>query len=75
MFTTFFEVYEDLTGEKPSFYHFDSSERKGWAAVIVDLDKAQAKGLSLALNSLCNFISAEQHLLYILKSCLVHFER
>ncbi|EXX69589.1 hypothetical protein RirG_094700 [Rhizophagus irregularis DAOM 197198w] len=74
MFTTFFEVYEDLTGEKPSFYHFNS-EKKGWAAIIVDLDKGQAKGLSLALNSLCNSISAEQHLLYILKSCSVHFER
>ncbi|PKB97745.1 hypothetical protein RhiirA5_432550, partial [Rhizophagus irregularis] len=35
----------------------------------------QAKELSLALNSLCNSISAEQHLLYTLKSCLVHFER
>ena len=74
MFTTFFKVYEDLSGEKPSFYHFNS-EKKGWAAIIVDLDKAQAKGLSLALNFLCNSISAEQHLLYILKSCLVHFER
>ncbi|RGB26473.1 hypothetical protein C1646_770398 [Rhizophagus diaphanus] len=68
MFTTFFEVYEDLTGEKPSFYHFNS-EKKGWTAIIVDLDKGQAEGLSLALNSLCKSISAEQHLLYILKSC------
>ncbi|PKY41881.1 hypothetical protein RhiirA4_455574 [Rhizophagus irregularis] len=74
MFTTFFEVYEDLTEEKPSFYHFNS-EKKGWAAIIVDFDKGQAKGLSLALNSLCNSISAEQHLLYILKSCSIHFER
>ncbi|GBC31766.2 uncharacterized protein OCT59_013015 [Rhizophagus irregularis] len=74
MFMTFFEVYENLTGEKPTFYHFNS-EKKGWAAIIVDLDKGQAKGLSLALNSLCNSISAEQHLLYTLKSCLVHFER
>ncbi|CAB5359646.1 unnamed protein product [Rhizophagus irregularis] len=38
MFTTFFEVYEDLTGEKPSFYHFNS-EKKEWAAIIVDLAK------------------------------------
>ena len=74
MFTTFFEVYEDLTKEKPSFYYFNS-EKKGWAAIIVDLNKAQAKGLSLALSSLYNFISAEQHLLYVLKSCLVHFGR
>lgn len=74
MFTTFFEVYEELVGEKVSFHHFNS-EKKGWAAIIVDLDKAQAKGLSLALNSLYNPISAEQHLLYVLKSCLIHFER
>src|SRR5437870_1174189 len=74
MFTAFFEVYEDLTGEKPSFYYFNS-ERKGWGAIIVDLDKGQAKGLSLALNSLNNFIDADQHLLYVLKSCLIHFER
>ena len=57
MFTTFFEVYEDLTKEKPSFYYFNS-EKKGWATIIVDLDKAQTKGLSLALSSLYNFISA-----------------
>ena len=76
MFTAFFEVYEDLTGQKPFFYYFNNnSEKKGWAAIIVDLDKGQAKGLSLALNLLCNSINAEQHLLYVLKSCLIHFER
>ncbi|CAB5212101.1 unnamed protein product [Rhizophagus irregularis] len=77
MFTAFFEVYEDLTGEKPTFYYFNSenSEKKGWAAIIVDLDKGQAKGLSLALNSLYNSLSPEQHLLSVLKSCLIHFER
>ena len=74
MFTSFFDVYEQLTGEKPSF-HYLNSEKKGWAAIIVDLDKGQAKGLSLALNSLYNSINAEQHLLYVLKSCLIHFER
>jgi hypothetical protein len=58
MFITFFKVYEDLIEEKPSFYHFNS-EKKGWAAVIVNLNKDQAKGLSLTLHSLCNFISAE----------------
>jgi hypothetical protein len=78
MFTAFFEVYEDLTGEKLTFYYFNSedSEKKRWAAIIVDLDKGQAsKGLSLALNSLYDAISPEQHLLYVLKSCLIHFER
>lgn len=76
MFTAFFEVYEDLTGEKPFFYYFNNNlEKKGWAAIIVDLDKGQAKGLSLALNLLYNSINAEQHLLYVLKSCLIHFER
>ncbi|CAB4481210.1 unnamed protein product [Rhizophagus irregularis] len=77
MFTAFFEVYEDLTREKPTFYYFNSenSEKKGWAAIIVDLDKGQAKGLSLALNSLYNSLSPEQHLLSVLKSCLIHFER
>jgi hypothetical protein len=76
MFTAFFEVYEVLTGQKPFFYYFDNnSEKKGWAAIIVDLDKGQAKGLSLALNLLCNSIDAEQHLLYVLKSCTIHFER
>jgi hypothetical protein len=74
---TFFEIYENLTGNKPTFHHFnlENSEKRGWAAIIVDLDKGQAKGLSLALNSLCNTISSEQHLLYVLKSCLIHFER
>ncbi|RGB33073.1 hypothetical protein C1646_762086, partial [Rhizophagus diaphanus] len=45
IFIAFFEVYEDLTGEKPTFYYFNSenSEKKGWAAIIVDLDKGQAK--------------------------------
>ena len=77
MFMAFFEVYEDLTGEKPTFYYFnlEDSEKKGWAAIIVDLDKGQAKGLSLALNSLYDAISSEQHLLYVLKSCLIYFER
>jgi hypothetical protein len=77
MFMAFFEVYEDLTGDKPIFYHFnlENSEKKGWAAIIVDLDKGQAKGLSLALNSLYSAMSPEQHLLYVLKSCLIHFER
>ena len=74
MFTSFFDVYEQLTGEKPSF-HYLNSEKKGWAAIIVDLDKGQAKGLSLALYSLYDSINAEQHLLYVLKSCLIHFER
>jgi len=74
MFSAFFEVYEDLTGEKPSFQYFNS-EKKGWGAIIVDLDKGQARGLSLALNSLYNSISAEQHLLHVIKSCLIHFER
>jgi hypothetical protein len=74
MFTAFFEVYETLAGEKPSFCYFNS-EKKGWSAIIVDLDKGQAKGLSLALNSLYDSISAEQHLLYVVKSCLIHFER
>lgn len=74
MFTAFFEVYETLRGEKPSFYYFNS-EKKGWSAIIVDLDKGQAKGLSLALNSLCNSISTKQHLLYVVKLCLIHFER
>ncbi|UZO20703.1 uncharacterized protein OCT59_013122 [Rhizophagus irregularis] len=75
--SAFFEVYEYLTGEKPTFYYFNSenSEKKGWAAIIVDLDKGQAKGLSLALNSLYNSLSPEQHLLSVLKSCLIHFER
>jgi len=60
MFTAFFEVYEDLTGQKPFFYYFNNnSKKKGWATIIVDLDKGQAKGLSLALNLLCNSINAE----------------
>ncbi|GBB97822.1 hypothetical protein RclHR1_03080011 [Rhizophagus clarus] len=45
----FFEVYEDLIGEKPSFYHFDNSERKGWTVIIVDLDKVQAKSCLIHL--------------------------
>ncbi|CAB5121880.1 unnamed protein product [Rhizophagus irregularis] len=72
-----FNAYDEdnhSSKRKANFYHFNS-EKKGWAAIIVDLDKSQAKELSLALNSLCNSISAEQHLLYTLKSCLVHFER
>ena len=77
MFMAFFEVYEDLTSNKPIFYHFNSenSEKEGWAAIIVDLNKGQAKGLLLALNTLYNAINPEQHLLHILKSCLIHFER
>lgn len=72
MFLAVFDVIFSLTKKKVKFFHIDSD---GWESVIVDLDPAQAKGLGEALHTLDNSKSWDEHLTYILKSCLVHYER
>ncbi|CAB4467683.1 unnamed protein product [Rhizophagus irregularis] len=47
----------------------------GIGCILADLDTAQAKGLGLALHDLDHEKSWETHLTFILKTCLVHFER
>ncbi|CAB4479109.1 unnamed protein product [Rhizophagus irregularis] len=47
----------------------------GIGCILADLDAAQAKGLGLALHDLDHEKSWETHLTFILKTCLVHFER
>ncbi|RIA90504.1 hypothetical protein C1645_737821 [Glomus cerebriforme] len=69
--------YKHVFGEinKLEFNAYNENNNSRWAAIISDLDKGQAKRLSLALNFLYNSLSLEEHLLYVLKSCLIHFER
>ncbi|GBC30835.2 uncharacterized protein OCT59_015971 [Rhizophagus irregularis] len=59
--------------EKPvKFYHIDGT---GWKCILGDLDPGQAKGLGLALEKRDPSRNWEEHLTYIFKSCLVHFNR
>ncbi|CAB4496377.1 unnamed protein product [Rhizophagus irregularis] len=78
MFTAFFEVYEDLTVESQLFIisiQKTLKKKDGLLLLLIWIKVKQAKELSLALNSLYNSLSPEQHLLSVLKSCLIHFER
>ena len=63
---------ENLSGIAVKFYHIDGT---GWKCILGDLDTSQAKGLGLALAKKDSSKSWEDHLTYIFKSCVVHFNR
>ncbi|CAB5192952.1 unnamed protein product [Rhizophagus irregularis] len=72
LFTQLFEVIENLSEKPVKFYHIDGT---GWKCILGDLDPGQAKGLGLALEKRDPSRNWEEHLTYIFKSCLVHFNR
>ncbi|CAB5388887.1 unnamed protein product [Rhizophagus irregularis] len=72
LFTQLFEVIENLSEKPVKFYHIDGT---GWECILGDLDPGQAKGLGLALEKRDPSRNWEEHLTYIFKSCLVHFNR
>ncbi|UZO11878.1 uncharacterized protein OCT59_003431 [Rhizophagus irregularis] len=72
LFTQLFEVVENLSEIPVKFYHIDGT---GWECILRDLDAGQAKGLGLALAKRDPSKNWEEHLTYIFKSCLVHFNR
>ncbi|UZO11199.1 uncharacterized protein OCT59_002771 [Rhizophagus irregularis] len=49
MFSLLFNWIYQLTGSNPKIFHIDNT---GWKCILGDLDRAQAKGLGLALNRL-----------------------
>lgn len=42
---------------------------------MADLDLAQLKGLGMAIEEIDNSKTWDIHLLYIFKSCLIHYNR
>ncbi len=74
MFLAVFDVIFSLTKKKVKFSHI-GNKYDGWSSVIVDLDSAQAKGLGEALHVLDGSKTWDEHLTYVLKSCLVHYKR
>jgi len=77
MFLAVFDAIFSITKKSVKFSHINnnSSEYIGWKSVIVDLDIAQAKGFGEALHTLDGSKTWDEHLTYILKSCLVHYKR
>jgi len=65
-------VVENLSEIPVKFYHIDGT---GWECILGDLDAGKAKGLGLALAKRDPSKNWEEHLTYIFKSCLVHFNR
>jgi len=74
MFLAVFDAIFNITKKKVKFSHIDNDD-SGWSSIIVDLDSAQAKGLGEALHVLDGSKTWDEHLTYILKSCLVHYKR
>ncbi|PKK59038.1 hypothetical protein RhiirC2_871382 [Rhizophagus irregularis] len=72
MFSLLFNWIYQLTGSNPKIFHIDNT---GWKCILGDLDRAQAKGLGLALNRLYPNLTWEEHLTYIFKSCRIHYNR
>jgi len=72
LFSILFDVIQELTNEPLYFYHIHG---KGWECILADLDSKQAKGLGLALYELDSSKDWETHLMYIFKSCVIHFQR
>jgi hypothetical protein len=65
-------VIKALTGQPVNFMHINN---KGIGCIIGDLDVAQAKGLGLYLCSIDSSKQWDEHLTYIFKSCVIHFQR
>ncbi|EXX62126.1 hypothetical protein RirG_164680 [Rhizophagus irregularis DAOM 197198w] len=72
MFSLLFNWIYQLTGSNPKIFHIDNT---GWKCILGDLDRAQAKGLGLALNRLYPNLTWEEHLTHIFKSCRIHYNR
>ncbi|CAB4396483.1 unnamed protein product [Rhizophagus irregularis] len=72
MFSLLFNWIYQLMGSNPKIFHIDNT---GWKCILGDLDRAQAKGLGLALNRLYPNLTWEEHLTYIFKSCRIHYNR
>ncbi|CAB5360382.1 unnamed protein product [Rhizophagus irregularis] len=72
LFSSLFQIIREVSGQSIQFRHIHGS---GIGCILADLDTAQAKGLGLALHDLDHEKSWETHLTFILKTCLVHFER
>ncbi len=72
LFSSLFQIIHEVSGQSIQFRHIHGS---GIGCILADLDAAQAKGLGLALHDLDHNKSWETHLTFILKTCLVHFER
>lgn len=72
LFSSLFQIIREVSGQSIQFRHIHGS---GIGCILADLDVAQAKGLGLALHDLDHEKSWETHLTFILKTCLVHFER
>src|SRR5215470_11946778 len=72
IFRTLFDLVLQLTGSPPQFKHIHGS---GWECIIGDLDYAQAQGLGLVLSEIDKTKNWEEHLVYIFKSCRVHYKR
>jgi hypothetical protein len=74
MFLAVFDTIFNITKKTVKFSHINN-EYNGWNSIIVDLDSSQAKGLEEALNTLDGSKTWDEHLTYVLKSCLIHYER
>ena len=72
LFSSLFQIIHEVSGQSIRFQHIHGSSI---GCILADLDVAQAKGLGLALYDLDNGKDWETHLMFILKSCLIHFER
>ncbi|PKK63721.1 hypothetical protein RhiirC2_716774 [Rhizophagus irregularis] len=72
MFRALFDLVKQLTGSSVQFQHI---HKAGWNCIIADLNYAQTKGLGFVLNEINGTKSWEEHLIYIFKSCHVHYKR
>ena len=72
LFTDIFNVVKNLTGKPVKFNHING---EGVGCIIGDLDVAQSKGLGLYLHNIDSLKQWDEHLTYIFKSCVIHFQR
>ena len=72
IFDTLFDLVHQLTGSPVQFSHI---HKVGWDCIVANLDHVQAKGLGLILNEIDKTKNWKDHLLYIFKSCQVHYKR
>ncbi|CAG8727118.1 17748_t:CDS:10, partial [Cetraspora pellucida] len=72
IFHILFDLILQLIGQFPQFKHIHET---GWRCIVADLDYAQAQSLRLALNEIDKTKDWEDHLIYIFKSCQVHYKR
>ncbi|RGB42523.1 hypothetical protein C1646_750852 [Rhizophagus diaphanus] len=61
-----------ITQQHIRFHHINN---EGWGYILGDLNAAQAKGLELALVDIYPSLEWKDHLTYIFKSYIIHFNR